>query len=462
MSLHKNCCNEYNTIQKDSSKSCDCNKTTQKSQSCFNIKKLPDIENIEQLAYELCKVQQGFDKCPQYYTKQNYDVLLKVLNGAFFHLYNKEAKNVKLQEDIEYLSLLNLVNSKQLKKGQEYKIIDYTFTTTQENTESAHNDFDIIVTADTEDTLSEDARACKKEGDEYFANSNLSSWELKYNIFNDVEKYAWADTENGKGVIYWMKDEFGNEAGYDFKSALFGKEVKRDQQYYINKPYIEECSLYITFNKEDEGEVDLSLIGNFSNCKIEFQKSLPFIKLTYKGSNININGNSAYIYDGNNINVIGSLNYIVQSNDLYIESNKSTVINSQDIVTKEDNVGHYIKNCRYIQLGFENSSNYLENCYYVITDSRVSLLDINNWEYCKINSDVTNLIAKTINLKYSTIGYNNKNVIFKGTDTFSNKTIDPSTFTNSWQEPSYEFEFNSNIQNEYETISKKQFVTYID
>jgi hypothetical protein len=56
MSLHKNCCNEYNTIQKDSSKSCDCNKTTQKSQSCFNIKKLPDIENIEQLAYELCKV----------------------------------------------------------------------------------------------------------------------------------------------------------------------------------------------------------------------------------------------------------------------------------------------------------------------------------------------------------------------------------------------------------------------
>ena len=34
--------------------------------------------------------------------------------------------------------------------------------------------------------------------------------------------FAWADT-NGKGVIYWMKDEFGNEAGFDFKNIKYAR-----------------------------------------------------------------------------------------------------------------------------------------------------------------------------------------------------------------------------------------------
>ena len=49
-------------------------------------------------------------------------------------------------------------------------------------------------------------------------NANIPAWELKYSLDNDTTKYAWADEINGKGVIYWLKDEYGNECPYDFKN----------------------------------------------------------------------------------------------------------------------------------------------------------------------------------------------------------------------------------------------------
>ena len=49
---------------------------------------------------------------------------------------------------------------------------------------------------------------------------NMNAWELKYCLDNDKALFDWADT-NGKGVIYYMRDEFGNEAPYDFKNAMF-------------------------------------------------------------------------------------------------------------------------------------------------------------------------------------------------------------------------------------------------
>jgi hypothetical protein len=55
----------------------------------------------------------------------------------------------------------------------------------------------------------------------YFLNSNLDAWELKYCIDNDTNRFAWADSENGKGVIYYMKDEWNNECPYDFKNIQF-------------------------------------------------------------------------------------------------------------------------------------------------------------------------------------------------------------------------------------------------
>ena len=129
----------------------------------------------------------------------------------------------KLDKIIEttYANLVSLRDSSNLIPGQQYRITDYTCTTTQSNTKSAGHVFDIIVTADDKSTLNELARAVKHEGDEYFANNDLSAWQIWYSLDNDTNRFAWADEENGKGVIYRMIDEWNNDIPYDFKNIQF-------------------------------------------------------------------------------------------------------------------------------------------------------------------------------------------------------------------------------------------------
>lgn len=86
---------------------------------------------------------------------------------------------------------------------------------------SAEHPFDIIVQALSNNELSENASAIQHAGDTYFANSSLAVWQLKYTVENNPLLYAWADATNGKGVIYYMKDEFGNECHYDFKNIQY-------------------------------------------------------------------------------------------------------------------------------------------------------------------------------------------------------------------------------------------------
>lgn len=108
-----------------------------------------------------------------------------------------------------------------LKKGTIYRITDYKCTTTQADTQSAGHQFDILVVADDVNKLNENAHAIIHSGDTYFANSKLEAWEIKYCLNNDTSRFAWADSTNGKGVIYYMKDEFNNECPYDFKNIQF-------------------------------------------------------------------------------------------------------------------------------------------------------------------------------------------------------------------------------------------------
>jgi hypothetical protein len=106
----------------------------------------------------------------------------------------------------------------------QYRITDYETTTVQKNTRIVeYHPFDIIVVADDVNVLNENARAIQHEGDTYFANSDLNAWELKYCLDNDTSIFAWADATNGKGVIYYMKDEWNNECPYDFKNIQFAR-----------------------------------------------------------------------------------------------------------------------------------------------------------------------------------------------------------------------------------------------
>ena len=91
--------------------------------------------------------------------------------------------------------------------GSFYRITDFVTTTIQENTRSAGHQFDIIVRADSIDTLNENASAIQHEGDTYFSNSNLAAWELKYSLDNILwtpggEKLYRQDSEVGGWFEY--------------------------------------------------------------------------------------------------------------------------------------------------------------------------------------------------------------------------------------------------------------------
>lgn len=131
-------------------------------------------------------------------------------------------------EEVDYEQLKSMKAHSELKPGSSYRITDYDFTLSPqfistEKLQSAHRNFDIIVTAIDINILDENAKAIVHDGDSYFATSNLNAWELKYCFDNDTDRFDYiaSDGEGGKGFIYYMKDEFNNEANYDFKNAQY-------------------------------------------------------------------------------------------------------------------------------------------------------------------------------------------------------------------------------------------------
>ena len=124
---------------------------------------------------------------------------------------------------VTYEELKNLKDTSGLIPGMQYRLTDYECTVTNESNARAINTghFDIILVADDETTLNENVRFTYHEGDTYFADSDLSAWKGKYSLTNDTNKFDWADPTNGKGVIYWLKDEHNNECPYDFKNIQF-------------------------------------------------------------------------------------------------------------------------------------------------------------------------------------------------------------------------------------------------
>ena len=124
---------------------------------------------------------------------------------------------------LTYEELVELRTAGHLTQGQTYRITDYVTTTVAAGTQSAGHPFDVIVVALGNNVLSEEAWAILHDGDTYFQNCKLQAWKLKYCLDNDTTRFAWANAQNGKGVIYWMRDEFGNECPYDFKNIMFAR-----------------------------------------------------------------------------------------------------------------------------------------------------------------------------------------------------------------------------------------------
>lgn len=180
---------------------------------------------------------------------------------------------------VTYSELKALRDNGQLSEGHLYRITDYVTTTTQTNTKSAGNVFDVIVLAVSANELSHIARAIQHEGDTYFDGNDLGAWELWYDLDNDTEKYAWADATNGKGVIYRMIDEKRNDCPYDFKNILFYNtkfvDNTTDDKYYYTFSNVVSNKLYDVTAEKQVTKCYNNRIGEYiSNKKKKLNKNV--------------------------------------------------------------------------------------------------------------------------------------------------------------------------------------------
>ena len=203
---------------------------------------------ITQLLYKLpAKTSTSEQNAEIYLRTGSYNKTDKVwVWGNFIKMATIDDINPTPMISVTYAELVALRDNGELVAGMQYRITDYVTTTAQENTRSAGHQFDVIVTADNENTLNEVARACLHEGDTYFseAGADLAAWKIWYCIDNDAERFAWADAKNGKGVIYRMIDEWNNDVPYDFKNINF-------------KRYIIEANNAFATNVAKGGEIDV-------------------------------------------------------------------------------------------------------------------------------------------------------------------------------------------------------------
>lgn len=103
-----------------------------------------------------------------------------------------------LMVETTWSNLVTLRDNSQLIPGMKYRITDYQCTTTQVGTQSANHPFDIIVTADSKNTLNENAKATVEGKTEQRPTFNFNGYmtyegvryDIKSRWYYDGEKYV--------------------------------------------------------------------------------------------------------------------------------------------------------------------------------------------------------------------------------------------------------------------------------
>ena len=119
---------------------------------------------------------------------------------------------------ITYAELVALRNSSSLVAGMQYRITDYDFTTTEKDTDSAHQLFDIIVTADSESVLNEIARAVhhQYETSEGTLTGAIKLYKTDMNGYADGvdtgDYFLLVGTVEVDGVTYYRYDKYEDGA----------------------------------------------------------------------------------------------------------------------------------------------------------------------------------------------------------------------------------------------------------
>ena len=237
------------------------------------------------------------------------------------YLYSEQSMH--FERSVTYENLVKLVKQSKLRWGMLYRLTNYQATVNSElvnastrlqvvdSGQNTNHGFDIILRATSNNTLNENCRFMKSVNSEYFEDCALESWEGKYSLKNDHTRFEWAD-ENGFGVIYYMKDNFGNEAHYDFKNIVFGddklftfnpRDVVRDgsmtgeAKNNVINPYYDQYNR-LNLNKvifKSDNAIGNTIFSNTKNLVLSGEQINNMVSNTKTGSSI---GSSMYTFHG--------------------------------------------------------------------------------------------------------------------------------------------------------------------
>lgn len=171
--------------------------------------------------------------------------------------------------------------------------------------------------ASTDLTVSKTEEYC-----DYFHYTNFAKWELKYSLDNDTDRFAWADAVNGKGVIYWMKDEFGNECPYDFKNIVFDRKACIIANVVSNTQYFE------VYHRDPAADITISDVPYYAYTNDDNTRTTIYF---LSSGQLSV-GSQAYDSDGNAISGV-TLQYYLNSDCYNIFTFTNSLLNIESDTT---------------------------------------------------------------------------------------------------------------------------------
>lgn len=338
--------------------------------------------------------------------EQVYDNFLKKFQSDINK--NVDELNTKIHK-ITYAELLRKTEDAELIPGDWYQITDYksyfiSDANLFENDGVITHQFDVLVFAISNNALSENAKATVHNDDYSYYGNGIHSWILKYCLYNDNTRFGWADTVNGKGVIYRMIDEYGNDCGYDFKTLVF---IKGDKRHYTFS--------YISNNFENSSFTEDLSVSQTISCKNNIITNIQRVETDENAGNVGdilsvqdipcneLLFDTNYDHSGceNMYDIVENNKLINCNNCVLYKSRHNTIINSEICnVGLKNNI--IVNTIAHIDNSYDTPS-YIKNC--TIHDSRlygwIGLLH-SNIESCEnatlYNLDVDNSIIKGLYL----------------------------------------------------------------
>lgn len=347
------CCGERNVLKSN----CKCSDNSAVVYECYDLfhsavaaYKLDKKEEGQTIVNHIDSLLEGYDSAESFTITLNGKIYLFTKDDIKLVEELTPETPISLYNEVTYAELVLLKENNKLIPGANYRLIDYSTEVRKIKKEegysgqtyrviakSANNPFDLLLRAISENELDTNATAVQsfRDTNNYFTNSRLQDWIVKYDINNNSNKYDWAEPTNGKGVIYYLQDEFGNEAPYDFKNIIFN--VDDDWVY--------------TFNyKSAEGNIDSSLMYSKNNKIFEYVLDKMYLPHNVITDDLKHSINITFARNSHD-NIIRNV-----SNGLIREyASENKIINSDNVVIGID--------CNNITINKINEVNIGNRCY---------------------------------------------------------------------------------------------------